>query len=107
MMQLTPIGSLTAMDPALRPFRAEGLSWCTLDEGGLIIDEQADRSWSLNPVGLFIWDHCDGCRDISQIEDDLVYVFGVDLQTARRDLQAFMLDMEDRGLLSLSYPAAS
>lgn len=95
------------MDLALRPLRAEGLQWCIHDDGGLITDLEANRSWSLNPVGLFIWDHCDGSREIGQIEIDLRMTFGISLETAHQDLQDFLVQMENEGLLQLNYPAAS
>ena len=94
------------MDFALRPFRSDGLDWCTHDEGGLITDSEIGRTWSLNPVGLFIWDHCDGDRDIEQISNAVRLNFGIDAGTAHADLQAFLINMEDEGLLQLSYPPA-
>lgn len=95
------------MDLSLRPSRTEGLQWCTLDEGGLISDPDRGHTWSLNPVGLFIWDHCDGHRDIGQLEFELQAAFGIDAATAHADLEAFLLDMEDQALIQLAWPAAS
>jgi hypothetical protein len=94
------------MDFAIRPLRSDGLDWCTLDEGGLITDVELGRAWSLNPVGLFIWDHCDGLRDIGQIENALRISFGIDAPTAHGDLQLFLIDMEAEGLIQLAYPPA-
>ena len=95
------------MDFALRPFRADGLDWCTLDEGGLITDTSEGQTWSLNPVGLFIWDHCDGFRDIEQIGNAIRLCFGIDAVRAHADLEAFLINMEDEGLIQLAYPPAS
>jgi hypothetical protein len=95
------------MDFDLRPLRAEELHWCTLDEGGLLIDPVDGRSWSLNAVGLLIWDHCDGTRDIAQITAAIQLSFEIDRVSAHRDLEAFLLSMEDEGLMRLGYPAAS
>ena len=92
------------MELDLRPLRAEGLDWCTHDEGGLIMDEALGRSWSLNPVGLFIWDHCDGSRDVAQIGNAMRLSFGIDHDTAHDDLSTFLTDMEELGLILLFYP---
>jgi hypothetical protein len=95
------------LDLALRPLRNEGLDWCLHDEGGLITDETVGRSWSLNPVGLFIWDHCDGTRDVAQISSAMRLSFGIDDETAHTDLADFLVYMEEIGLIQLAYPAAS
>lgn len=95
------------MDLALRPLRAEDLIWCTLDSGGLLTDPVDGRSWSLNPVGLLIWDHADGTRDIAQIEAAIRLSFDVDRVSAHRDLEAFLLSMEAEGLMRLGYSAVS
>lgn len=95
------------MDLALRPIRTHGLDWCTHDEGGLITDESIGRSWSINPVGLFIWDHCDGSRDVAQITSAMRLSFGIDHDTAHADLADFLANMEEMGLIQLAYPAAS
>lgn len=92
------------MDPALRPLRIDGLDWCLHDEGGLITDATDGQSWSLNPVGLFIWDHCDGTRDVAQISSSMRLSFGIDQDTADADLAEFLIDMEGLGLIQLSYP---
>jgi len=95
------------MDFGLRPLRAEELIWCTLGDGGLVTDPIDGRSWSLNSVGLLIWDHCDGTRDIAQIEAAIRLNFDVDRVSAHRDLEQFLISMEAEGLMHLGYPAAS
>lgn len=95
------------MDLDLRPLRTEDLDWRRLDDGGLLTDPVDGRSWALNPVGLLIWDHCDGSRDIAQIEAAIRMSFDVDRITAHRDLEEFLLSMETEGLMHLGYPAAS
>lgn len=94
------------MDSSLRPYRAEGLQWCTLDEGALVTDPATRESWSLNPVGWFIWAHCDGDRDVGQLEIALRMAFGIDARTAATDLEEYLLDLEQLGLLQLAWPAA-
>ncbi len=95
------------MDLDLRPLRAEDLNWCTLDDGGLVTDPVDGRSWALNPVGLLIWDQCDGSRDVAQIESAICMSFDIDRITAHRDLEDFLLSMEAEGLMRLAYPAVS
>jgi hypothetical protein len=94
------------LDLALRPLRNDELDWCLHDEGGLITDQTAGQTWSLNPVGLFIWDHCDGTRDVAQIGSAIRVSFGVDDETAHDDLAEFLVCMEEIGLIQLSYPPA-
>lgn len=95
------------MDSSLRPARIDGLQWYTHDDGGFVTDPGSGQTWSLNPVGLFIWDHCDGSRDVGQLQIELRLAFGIGADTAHDDLAAFLLEMEDQGLLQLAWPAAS
>ena len=95
------------MDLSLRPLRADDLKWFTVDEGGLVIDPADGRSWALNQVGLLIWDHCDGNRDIAQIEAAICIGFDIDQLTAHRDLEEFLIEMEAEGLIRLGYLAVS
>ena len=92
------------MDTRVRPSRAEGLQWCTHDDGGLIIDPHTGRTWSLNPVGLLIWDHCDGEHDLGQIALEIRLEFGIDLVQAQRDAAAFLAEMQEQGLLLANAP---
>jgi hypothetical protein len=95
------------MDPSLRPSRSDEVIWRTLDTGALVVRPADGHTWTLNPVGLFIWDHCDGYRDVAQIEDELARTFGIDPWTAHGDLEDFLVRMEALGLLALAWPASS
>jgi hypothetical protein len=95
------------MDLSLRPSRSDEVIWRTLDTGALVVRPTDGHTWTLNPVGLFIWDHCDGSRDVAQIEDDLARTFGIDRWTAHADLEEFLVRMEDEGLLVLAWPVPS
>ena len=97
------------MDLALRPLRTEGLEWCLHDEGGLITDETAGQSWSLNPVGLFIWDHCDGRRRADQIVEAVTGAFELDNERETPDdgvlddVHLTLTELADNGLIDLCF----
>ena len=92
------------MDSALLPRRTKGLAWCLKDEGGLIFDKTGTRTWSINPLGLFIWDRCDGSRDVARIIREMSEHFEVDEAKARADLVDFLENMQALGLIELGSP---
>jgi hypothetical protein len=92
------------MDTAVKPRRDPHLEWSTLDEGGLIVDPRSGETWSLNPVGLFLWDHCDGEHDLEMLEEALCATFEVEPASARSDIEEFLLIMQAKGLVGLTRP---
>ena len=94
------------MESAFLPRRTKGLAWCLKDEGGLIFNETGTRTWSINPLGLFIWDRCDGSRDVGRIVREMCQQFEIDEADARADVADFLTSMEDLGLIQLHSPVA-
>ena len=53
----------------------------------------------LNLIGGEIWKLCDGSRDRNGILNSLLQIFAADRQTVKEDLDEFLSDMINRGLI--------
>lgn len=60
---------------------------------------QSSYFYSLNPVGTFIWERCDGNNTVVQIAEALASEYEVTLEEAARDCQEFIESLVEQGLL--------
>ena len=96
------------MDDHRRPLRSASVKWRILDEEGVLVDLDSQTYFTLNAVGLFIWDHCNGEFSPNEICRDLALEFEVDESLARGDLEEFLVALTQRGLIEyLQTPAAA
>lgn len=96
------------MDHHRRPLRSASVKWRILDEEGVLVDLDTKTYFSLNSVGLFIWDRCNGEFSPDEISRDLAAEFEVDEDRARLDLQEFLVALTERGLIEyLETPATA
>jgi hypothetical protein len=84
--------------------RAEQVKWQEIEGEGILVNLETGYYFSLNPVGLFIWSHCDGQQTCRQIAAGLVEHFDVDEVTAYRDVESFLAQMDAEGLLRVLPP---
>jgi len=55
--------------------------------------------YSLDSVGTFIWEHCDGQHSVAQIAEALVQEYDVGLEEADRDCEQFLQELVKEGIL--------
>jgi hypothetical protein len=60
--------------------------------------------YNLDPVGTFIWEHCDGHHTVAQIAQELVKEYEVEPEVARRDCAQFIQELVLEGILVWSAP---
>jgi len=89
------------LNPHSHPQRSEVIRWQAVEEEGILVNLDSGFYFSLNPVGLFIWQLCDGEHSAKAILDGVVDAFDVDGDTAVRDLESFMTQLEAEGLLEI------
>jgi hypothetical protein len=53
----------------------------------------------LNPVGEWIWERLDGSRPTTALADDMARAFKVERDEAAADLEAFVAELDEAGLL--------
>jgi len=57
--------------------------------------------YGLNDVGAHLWDHLDEPTTVAALETETATAFGVDPETCRADVQAFLTELHDRGLIEV------
>lgn len=63
--------------------------------------------YGLDAVGRSVWRLLATPKSFGHIVDHVVDRFGVDSETAARDLQAFIMDLEHEGLVSVDSGAVA
>lgn len=66
----------------------------------VIISPAENMVRMLNPVGSRIWELANGTRTLDQIAAALTEEYDVDLDHARRSVEAFVEELASRGLLT-------
>ncbi len=90
------------------PLRSATVKWRVLDEEGVLVDLDRSTYFTLNSVGLFIWDRCNGEFSPEEIVEGIVEEFEIDAETARQDLETFLDALSDQGLIDyIVEPAAA
>ena len=68
--------------------------------GGLVIaNPRLNETISIEDIGAFIWNRIDGRNDLETILDDLLREYQVAAATATRDLQTFISQLMEAGLV--------
>jgi hypothetical protein len=65
-----------------------------------------DAIYSLNEVGAFIWEQCDGRRSVTQVVDAVRDAFEVSREQAAQDTTAFISALEATGMIEPFVPEA-
>ena len=83
------------------PKQVKHITTRNLNEESIIIDLHEKRMFhQLNPVGSFIWKKCDGKHTLDEICHQLTQEFNIDLQTAQKDVDEFVNQLQERSLLT-------
>ena len=80
-------------------FRAIG------DEGGLVVLPTEAEVKVINPVGAKVFELLDGEHSVDAITEAVVAEFEIGHEEARRDVEAFIRDLEANGMLDVAESA--
>jgi len=83
---------------ALR-LRKDGLTWLETDGEIVALDTQASAYLSGNPTATLLWPALVEGTTHDELVETLVGAFDLDRATAKRDVEAFVTDLEARKLL--------
>ena len=75
------------------------LQYRELDDGAVVYDTSAERIHTLNITAAYVWNCCDGSRDISEIASELHEQVNVPLERALNDVREVIAYFEKEGLL--------
>lgn len=69
--------------------------------GGLVIvNPDENETHSIEDIGAFIWNRIDGKNNLDTILDEILGEYEVAASTAAQDLQAFISQLMEAGLVS-------
>jgi coenzyme PQQ synthesis protein D (PqqD) len=80
--------------------RTEKLEWVETDGEVVALDETELAYLSANASGSLLWEELAHGATHEHLINRLVDVFGIDADTAERDVDAFLADLEQRNLLA-------
>jgi hypothetical protein len=87
------------MDESSAPIVREELQYRELNDGGVVYDTSAERIHTLNLTAAYIWNCCDGSRNLLQIAAELHQHANVPLHKALNDVREAITYFEKEGLL--------
>lgn len=85
--------------PANKPVRRPDLSLYEIDDELLIYDQASGDTHRLNGTARFIWDRCNGLRDIEAVAADLAEVYDVPVSEALVHVECLFAGLRERRLL--------
>ena len=77
--------------------------WAKLKETIIIIalKETNDKVFKLNQTAAYIWEHCDGKKNVEELVNELCEQFSVDKATALKDTIEFIEKMKNKNLIAI------
>jgi len=79
--------------------RGDDLAWRTVDDELIAIDVRESTYLSANGSGLLMWSALAAGTTKEELVTSLVDAYGIDAGTASADVDAFLADLKERGLL--------
>ena len=76
----------------------------TLDGEAVLLQPEAGMYYGMNEVATLLWERLEEPATVGALRDALLSEFDVDAAVARRDLQAFLADVEAAGLVEIRDP---
>ena len=92
----------TPEDPGMNSLRLrpEKLQWLATGGEIVVLDESELEYLSTNPSGALLWEQLALGTTRDQLAERLVDRFGIEHEVAKRDVDAFLADLDARGLLN-------
>ena len=81
------------------PIRNEKYIWREIDGETFVLSEAGNKIITLNRVGSFIWEKCDGTLSLEQIQDGILEKFEVNKNVAKQDLDRFVSEMREHEMI--------
>lgn len=88
-------------EPTLR-IRTEQLDWLPIDQEVVVLDSRRDVYLATNQTGADLWRVLIEGATRSELVDLLMRTFAVDQETATRDVEAYLDELDEQGLLEVT-----
>ena len=79
--------------------RKKEISWRIVDGEGVILNLATGAYYSMNPVGLNIWKHCDGKKRLKDIKSLIAKEYRIDETKAGQDVERFLKELQKNDLI--------
>ena len=87
---------------SIGPRRREDLRTRQLGGEAIVLDRRQNQVHQLNSTARFVWTRLDGRMSVEGIADELIAEFGIDRETAERDLAQVLRQLAELGLLEMA-----
>lgn len=77
------------------------MAWQTIDGEMVLLHIDARQLIGVNPVAARVWSLCDGAHSVDAIVTAIAGEFAVDAPTAKRDVRAFIAELQGLGAIDL------
>jgi len=77
---------------------ADGVLVSDVEDELVMLDQESDEYYGLNPVGAFLWDRLEEPQTVRELEAATASEFDVARDRCRDDVRAFLADLLDAGL---------
>jgi hypothetical protein len=81
------------------PIKTKDSAHRVLSDEAIVVNFKNSFFYSLNPVGTFIWERCDGRHSLDQIAEALAEEYEVAPAEAARDCREYIDSLVEQGLL--------
>ena len=86
--------------------RNEAMLFTDLDDTVVMMDVDEGRYYELDPIGARIWALLETGRPVTDLCDALVASYDVEPEVCRRDVLAFLNEIEDMGIVRVTRVSA-
>lgn len=84
------------------PRRPDHVVWKVIEEKGILLNLENGAYFEIDPVGLAIWQGCDGKTSEEKIAEVVSQEFKTDPKKVIRDLAVFVTELKRKKLLKVS-----
>ena len=81
------------------PRRKEHVVWKVIDQKGVLLNLENGEYFETGPVGLFIWQQCDGTTDLDRIAQSIARKFQSHSPRVAQDVRFFLAELKRQKLV--------
>jgi hypothetical protein len=85
--------------------RDDDVEWRRIGGEVVILDLRSSRYFTVNETGARLWPLLAAGADADRLTDELAAAFALDRTVAARDVEAFLGELSERGLVAAVAPA--
>ena len=84
-----------------RPNRRKHVVWKVIQKRGMLLNLESGEYFETGPVGLTVWELCDGRRTLDAVVESVARRFATLPQRVARDVGSFVSELKRRDLIEM------